>query len=627
MSSTVRRRELVSLSLYLVLILAKIALARFAALGDAKLLHAIVLEGPLLLSGLMVLDLAPARFRQWSYLVFNLIISLVLLAITLFASYFDQLPSVGMALVLNQSAAVKGSIVSLFMPFHGLLFIDLPLLAILTARGSVGEASAVSTSMRSYPGWAYALIIPGVIVSVLNFRTIRHLPLPLDSQLAARDQGLLIYEMSTMMEPPQGKGPNLSCLQYQTRIQELENMKAGDRVADFPIGVAKGRNLIVIQVEALQTAVIDARVGGREVTPSLNRLKKECWFFPNTATSAGLGSTSDAEFVVNTSLFPPPRAAASVKYANRVLPSLPRVLGQQGYQTLTYHTNWSGFWRRSDLYPALGFSRFFDQAFFGQEDRIAFGASDEVLFRRTLEDLLPRFQQGKAFYAFIITMSSHHPFDQIPSDRLHLSLPSPFAGTYTGRYLAAVEFADRALGKFIEDLRKTGLLDASILVIYGDHGALLDRNQPKSELAAQRILMGHDLSPLDRLRIPLFIRMPRQSRGHIRPNPAGQIDIFPTLADALSLDLSKTIHFGRNLFDGSTSMIACNGFLPPGSYLEDDLLYVSGEPFEQGTTYQLSTGMKGPMSMANPARRDASRELLRLSESLVQHLPLRRQGH
>src|SRR5690606_25789760 len=95
------------------------------------------------------------------------------------------------------------------------------------------------------------------------------------------------------------------------------------------------------------------------------------------------GNTSDAEFVVNTSFYIPPKGAATQVYANKSLSSLPKLLKELGYQSATFHTNNVEFWNRRELYAALGFDHYYAQSFFEDEDVIFFGASDEVLYTKT----------------------------------------------------------------------------------------------------------------------------------------------------------------------------------------------------------------------------------------------------
>ena len=158
----------------------------------------------------------------------------------------------------------------------------------------------------------------------------------------------------------------------QLRIDELKGGSTARTVEGFRTGQATGSNVIIIQVEALQAAAIGAKMGGAEVTPNLNRLIERSWYFPNHMSGIGRGTTADAEFLTNTSLYPPYAGAASLMYADRELPSLPRLLRSQGYTAQTFHTNSVQYWNRSQLYPAIGFDRYFDDTFFGSagQDRI-----------------------------------------------------------------------------------------------------------------------------------------------------------------------------------------------------------------------------------------------------------------
>ncbi|MFD1903508.1 LTA synthase family protein [Paenibacillus rhizoplanae] len=145
------------------------------------------------------------------------------------------------------------------------------------------------------------------------------------------------------------------------------------------------KNLIIIQLESFQSFLLSLKVDGQEVTPNLNRLMEQSLYFTNFYQMVGQGNTSDAEFVVNSSFYIPPQGAATMSYIDKQLPSLPRLLGDNGYQTATFHTNVVEFWNRGELYKALGWENYYDHKFFGDEDAFFFGASDEVLYRKSSE--------------------------------------------------------------------------------------------------------------------------------------------------------------------------------------------------------------------------------------------------
>ncbi len=114
-------------------------------------------------------------------------------------------------------------------------------------------------------------------------------------------------------------------------------------------GIAKGKNLIVIQVESLQNFVINLSVNGQEITPNLNKLAHESLYFSNFYSQAANWTTSDAEFIVNNSLYPIKNAPVYRTYYKNTYQSLAKVLGDMGYSTKAMHGFRSSYWNRESL--------------------------------------------------------------------------------------------------------------------------------------------------------------------------------------------------------------------------------------------------------------------------------------
>jgi hypothetical protein len=106
----------------------------------------------------------------------------------------------------------------------------------------------------------------------------------------------------------------------QKRIDAVRQGAKGSRVAGVLPGQYRGKNVIMIQVETLQSLVIGKKYRGKEITPNLNKLVAQSWYFPNTFAQTSSGNTVDAEFTVNTSLLAPLDAASSVKYSTTSSP-------------------------------------------------------------------------------------------------------------------------------------------------------------------------------------------------------------------------------------------------------------------------------------------------------------------
>jgi len=76
-------------------------------------------------------------------------------------------------------------------------------------------------------------------------------------------------------------------------------------------------------------------------------------------------------------------------------------------------------------------------------------------------------ESDRPFYAQVISMSAHHPYN-LPESKRRMTLPEEMKDSMIGRYLLAQNYADYALGGFIEDLKTSGLWDDSIFILYGD---------------------------------------------------------------------------------------------------------------------------------------------------------------
>ena len=98
-----------------------------------------------------------------------------------------------------------------------------------------------------------------------------------------------------------------------------------------------------------------------EITPNLNRLIEKSIYFNNYYCETGLGGTSDAEFLANTSLYPIKAGSVYMKYPGNDYCSLPKIMKNLGYSTIAMHAYKPGFWNRSVMYPNLGFDEFYNK--------------------------------------------------------------------------------------------------------------------------------------------------------------------------------------------------------------------------------------------------------------------------
>lgn len=393
-----------------------------------------------------------------------------------------------------------------------------------------------------------------------------------------------------------------------------------DKDIHMPFSNKKKPNLIVVQMEAFQSFVLEKDINGKEITPNLNALIKNSVYFPNFYLQNGAGSTSDAEFMFNTSLYPlkPPLVAttgASLQEFN----SLPRLLKDEGYKALTFHTNSAVFWNRKELYSALGFDKFYDKKDFEEKDVMAFGSSDDVLYEKTAKILG---KQDEPFYAHVISMSGHYPF-VLPSKLQTFELPENYKGTMVGDYVEAAHYADAALGRFIQELKDAGKWDNTIFAVYGDHRGIEPVFQNKKDEQAMKDLLGRKYDEVDALKIPFIIHAPDLKPERIE-RAGGHLDMMPTIASLLDVSLKKIEIFGHNLFENKTHVVGERGhYAPEGTFI------TNGKYFNPETntvidvkTHQKETGDIEKYQKVEKELLDRFKE----SDKVIAGLPLKKES-
>ena len=259
--------------------------------------------------------------------------------------------------------------------------------------------------------------------------------------------------------------------------------------------VLEDRNVIVIHAESLQGIAINRTFNGEEVTPNLNRLINEGMYFNNFYSEVSVGTSSDTELTYNTSLMPTQNGTAFVSYFDRTYISTPSLLKEKGYYTFSMHANNADFWNRRAMHESLGYDKFYSKETYDvdKENVIGLGLSDKSFFAQSVEKLKKISEEHDKYYGYIITLTNHTPFSDTDKygefsvtmkttitneDGTTEEIEAPYLeGTKLGNYFKSVHYADEALGEFFNEMEEAGLLDNTVVIIFGDHDARLPRNE------------------------------------------------------------------------------------------------------------------------------------------------------
>ncbi len=360
---------------------------------------------------------------------------------------------------------------------------------------------------------------------------------------------------------------------YYLATGVYEKQKHGDL-----FGIAKGKNLIVIQMEAMQNMLIGKIYNGQEITPNLNRLIREqgTIYFDNFYQQIGSGNTSDAEFAINNSIMGSIESFTYQLHQGNYLKGLPWILKEQGYQTAVFHGYDKTFWNRENMYPVEGFDTFIssDQLVNDHIEGIGggniVGISDYAFFQQSLEYLKEMEEKPDPFYSFLITLSSHNPF-HLPDSLRGLELLPKDQDNIVGNYLNAEHYADQCIGEFLDALKEEGLYENSVIALYGDHFGLTKSDPQIAEKVTEFLGFEYDYDIM--LNIPLILHIPGYEGNQTVSISGGQLDFMPTICYLLGVEQLDTIYLGQNLLTADSGFVAGQTHLLKGSFIKDDLVF------------------------------------------------------
>ncbi|WP_110930459.1 LTA synthase family protein [Paenibacillus bouchesdurhonensis] len=585
--------------------------------------------------------LTPDRAKAVVYWSLNAIFSFLLFSTALYYAHFGTVPTYAVLSGLNQVPQVRASVSALLRPEQFLFFADFVLAAgwqVIRAlrrrrKGSVYTFMLKEQTSRKW-AWNTVVTVLLLISAASSLYYVRQGKLIDNELVRAEKVGFLNYQVVAAISSREedqmiAEGnieetkANIEKLQssypYRTETDAVDGMRSPDY-----FGIAEGMNLIVIQMESFQNFPINLKLNnGAEVTPVLNKLAGEGIYFPHIYQQIGQGNTSDAEFMFNTSIYPTAAVAMSTGYGDRELPSLPRLLQQQGYTANTFHVNNVTFWDRNKLYPALNFNQYYDKPAFNNDHFNDYGASDEEMYRVGVEKMKDLHARNKRFYAQFVTTSSHSPF-VVPESFQQIELPAELEGTNLGNYMNAIHYTDYAIGELIGQLKEADLWDNTMLVFYGDHFGLQPKETSAQEIEAQLGVPYDDT--ISRFNIPFIIHVPGKPLGIVSERAGGQVDMLPTVANILGLSLKREqfTAFGQDLLNIDRNLFGVRYYLPTGSFFNDEIMFIPGQGFEDGQAISIKT--LEPVADFAQYRQDYEyvTSLMKLSDEYVKLLPKRR---
>lgn len=349
-----------------------------------------------------------------------------------------------------------------------------------------------------------------------------------------------------------------------------------EKVSTEYTGIAQDNNVIILQLESLNEYVIGKTVNGKEITPNLNKFFNDN-IYCSDMYNQGLGSTADSEFEMENSMYPLENGYVFQKYYNNAWQDIYTTLRENGYYTSFMHPNTSTFWNREEVYKTgYKIDEYNDINSFQDIEQAGEFYSDEGFFEEAVKIL--NSYEGK-FCTTLVSVTTHIPFYLTGVSNLEEKLiimeedVSEYEDETFRNYLISCNFTDYAFGKFLEGLEETGLMDNSIIIVYGDHGAGITNIDEIVKLYNENSIEYSEFEDaIKEVHIPFGIKIPGIENNDTIKRSVSKIDIKPTTLDLLGIEDKFSI--GTTIFsEKDYSFIKGLGYVTSKNYCINDLYY------------------------------------------------------
>ena len=323
----------------------------------------------------------------------------------------------------------------------------------------------------------------------------------------------------------------------------------------IPTYQGKPKNLVIILEESLGAQFVSS-LGGLPLTPEIDKLNNEGWAFKNLYAT-GTRSVRGIEAVITGFTPTPARAVVKLDKSQQGFFTIASLLKKNNYATQFIYGGESHFDNMKSFFLGNGFTDIVDFKDIKNPQFIAsWGASDGDLFNQADSEITKLYEAEKPFFTLIFTSSNHDPFE-IPT-----GIVTPIEYTkeqlthYDSRELMrhkAIQYADYALGRFIDKAKKQPYWKDTIFLVVADHDARTG---------------GKSIVPIKNFHIPAVI-LNSGNKNFSDNRVVSQIDLPPTLLSLMGVKNYSPM-LGHDLNNPNFSGRAMMQYADNFAYMKDN---------------------------------------------------------
>ncbi|VEJ10153.1 LTA synthase family protein [Actinobacillus delphinicola] len=274
----------------------------------------------------------------------------------------------------------------------------------------------------------------------------------------------------------------------------------------------KPKNLVIILEESLGAQFIGALGDKRGLSPNLDQLSKEGWWFKRLYAT-GTRSVRGIEATITGFTPTPARSVVKLPLSQHGFFTIARVLKEHGYDTSFIYGGEKQFDNMATFFYNNGIDTIIDQNDYKNPKFVGtWGVSDEDLFDRANATFTKLAKEGKPFFSLVFSSSNHDPFEY-PDGKIKLYDKEKATRNNAAKY------ADYAIGQFFKMAKNSDYWKNTVFLVIADHDSRV---------------FGATLVPVQHFHIPALIIgagiKPRQDNRLV-----SQLDMPTTLLSAIGI--------------------------------------------------------------------------------------------
>lgn len=328
-----------------------------------------------------------------------------------------------------------------------------------------------------------------------------------------------------------------------------EYSKENDKKKNRYTGKQKGNNLIIVQLEGIDSWLIN-----KNDTPTLyNMMKNSINFTNHFSYYNGGGSTFNSEFAVNTGFITPLSYTQNAYTFNKnSFPySLAHLFKNEGYSVNAFHMNTKEFYSRGTNYKNWGYDNYYGLADLGTYKDNSYYLDRELILN---EDFNEKMFSDKPFVDYIITYTNHMPFSSEKGNcKMLLDLDSEenenvsYDLNEEDCARRQTKETDYMMELLLNELKTRNLYNNTTIVVLTDHYlyTLSDKTILNKYKNTSNNLINYT---------PFFIWNNGKDKKTVK-TVTSQLNVLPTILNLFGIDYNPVNYIGSDALDNNYQKI------------------------------------------------------------------------